>query len=876
MRKRTFVVIAGLALLAVLAVAVLSSGSDDSAEGTGGVPAAEPKHDADRHAPGYPFGGPAAPPNGGTPLLERPASPADGLIEIHATASGLPKIGAKVRVYWQGPVDPNTDQIAWRVAGWGETDAGGLLRVPAAPGSYLVSARAPGLARALVQVERPSGEAVTRVEVPLAAGVAVSGRTVAKKGGDAVPLAQVVFTARVGPNVTDGASEGEAPPEEQTAVTADPRGAFRVEGLFPGSYSVKASAPGFANAVQESILVPRRDDLVIEMSEAAFIGGYVLGANGSPAVGAEVTVTGGGDVYTAVAGQGGGFATQVSPGRYEVFARLGSSAGRAPAPVTVAAGATAQGVTVRLGAAGSIAGTVVAEATGAPVGGADVAVSPNGQSGDSGRARTASDGTFAVSRLASGDYDVVVTAPGYTGLIRWGVSVAGGQSVALSLRLKGTGIVEGVVTDTDSRPVEGLLVDAETNWGAEPLTSRRGARTGSDGHYRLEGVAVGNPVVRVTRDGTLAAERIVELGEGEDARADFVLKETAALTGTVTWKDGRPVSGADSTARRPVLMASSVDMGPGSWSTDQFDSAGRYRLSLPPGRYRIRVAYGENGRRDFVAGGVQIQPASTATFDVTLPGGAEGGLSGVVLGPDGSPVPGAWVWMFAGQQVVGYERSDPDGHFTLPLPAGGLSGESILYARNGGQSAILHDVDTTATLTVQLQAAASIAGRVVSTDGSPVQGFTATLSLLDSHGPPSFGAMGGTYFAGDRFSMEDVPAEHVMVRVTTDDGREGTSVASLSPGGGQAVTVTLGAVGHVSGRIIDGSSGQPVQRGIVLAETGGAPIRRDGHFDLQPIAIGSHTLRVMTDQGTTDVPVEIPSTGTLDLGDVTVGSNRTP
>jgi hypothetical protein len=860
-RQRVIVVSFALVELSALGVFLVTrSGDDDSGPTTDDRAVKVTGRGANGNASWASDQG-LAPDLQGTPALEQPATPADGFVEIHTTASGFPKIGAKVRLYWRGPVDPNTDKTVWRFAGGGETDADGFVRIPARAGTYLASARAPGLAATHREFERPMGEPVTRLELTLGAGVSVSGRTVTKTSGDPVPMAQVVFTPWAGRS--DPAGLAEVPPEERSACASDARGVFRIDGLAPAAYGVEGSAPGFATVTERRVVVPRGDDLVLSMSQAAFVEGFVLAQDGSPAPGAEVTVTGGGEVYTSASGAGGGFSAQVTPGHYQVLARLGSDAGRSPTRVTVAAGATARGITVRLGAAGSVAGTVVADSTGSPVAGAEIAVSPNGESGDSGRARTDASGAFVVDRLAPGNYDVVASAEGFTGFIRWGISVAAGQKFPLTLRLKGTGSVEGTVTDPDERPVEGVVVSAETNWGAEPLATLRQARTASDGRYRIEGVAAGGPVLRVKRDGTVVApERSVEVHEGDTARADFVLRETGTLSGAVT-------RGTGPNPKIELLAAIPADGGNGEWTTEQFDAGGRYRLSLPPGQYLIRVVWDSGGRRDFSAGEVQVAPGGTTNFDVSLPGGDDG-LGGVVFTPDGSPVPGAWIWMMGGRQVVGYERSDAEGHFSLPLPPG-IEGPMTLFARNGGQSAIVHDVNpSSGSINVNLSASSSIAGHVDPGDGQPVQSFTVTLALLDSGGPASFGTNGGSVFNGDRFSIEDVPAEHVMVNVATDDGRSGQAVVALSPGTGQAVVIELGASGHIVGRVVDSNSGQPAGPGVVIVDRASTRIQSDGQFDLQGVAVGSQSIRVFTAHGSSEIQTEVPAGETLDLGDVVV------
>jgi hypothetical protein len=197
-----------------------------------------------------------------------------------------------------------------------------------------------------------------------------------------------------------------------------------------------------------------------------------------------------------------------------------------------------------------------------------------------------------------------------------------------------------------------------------------------------------------------------------------------------------------------------------------------------------------------------------------------------------------------------------------------------LFARNGGQSATLRGVNASSgPITVTLQQSASIAGRVVPGDRKPVQNFTVSLVMLDSHGPAQFGTNGGTVFAGDRFLLEDVPAEHVMIRVTTDDGRQGTAMASLTPGSAQSIDVTLISTGRVVGRVVDVHTSAPITRGGVIVGGAGASLGPDGHFDISAAPAGMQRVQVFAPGvGSTEVEVEIEPGETVDLGDIPLGA----
>ncbi|MET0405178.1 MAG: signal protein PDZ, partial [Cystobacter sp.] len=120
-----------------------------------------------------------------TPPLEIPALASEGAFVVRVVAEGRPLEGAQVQAYLRGP-DEGTGQVHWLRAGAGTTGPDGTLRLPAAPGAYLLSAAAEGHGPARREVDRPAGEGETAVELPLSTAVELRGRVVAAGRGEPV------------------------------------------------------------------------------------------------------------------------------------------------------------------------------------------------------------------------------------------------------------------------------------------------------------------------------------------------------------------------------------------------------------------------------------------------------------------------------------------------------------------------------------------------------------------------------------------------------------------------------------------------------------------------------------------------------------------
>lgn len=163
------------------------------------------------------------------------------------------------------------------------------------------------------------------------------------------------------------------------------------------------------------------------------------------------------------------------------------------------------------GGTGSIAGKVT-DAAGAPVEGATVRAS-----GWVGRAEgtTAADGSYALTALCNGSYDVRAEKRGIgsgsydadndghatpvtiadTAQAATGINIALGQRASANLCQGGTGTISGKVTDSAGAAVEGATVKSGSWAGKVEAT------TAADGSYTLSGLCHGVYTVSASKQG---------------------------------------------------------------------------------------------------------------------------------------------------------------------------------------------------------------------------------------------------------------------------------------------------------------------------------------------------------------------------------------
>jgi hypothetical protein len=814
---------------------------------------------------------------GSTPALALAPSKEDGVLEVEVLAGQRPVPGASVRLYWRGPVDPNLNEVSWRLASTAATDAQGKAQLASRPGSYLLAVRAQGYAPLRRDLARPFGEARTVLRLTLEAGHSLTGRTVEQGSKEPLPLVELVLTAHG--RQLEVWQRPAAPAEERVYASSDARGNFRVEGLAPGTYALAARAPGHARATLRSVKVPAAGPLMVELQAASVIEGFVVDAQGNPAANAEVQVSGHAPEVTTT-GAGGGFSVEVEAGSYTVSARRGGEAGSLGKPVIVGPGKTVRDVRIRLGQGSALEGRVVARATGTPIAGASVDVSPYGINGDAGRAVTDGAGHFAVEGLPPGSYDLAVAAPGFSSLFRPALTVAAGERFPLELQLVGTGAVEGRVRDSAGQPVDGAQIMGGERWAGALSSVPAEARTDAGGRYRLVDLAIGPQTLRARREGaTLGVAQPVSIQEGVTAQVDFTLPETGTLEGVI-----RAASGPLPSERLTVLATPPRDRN--FMNTDfrpiEVDASGSFRMILPPGTYELRAAAGRlnMGMRELKR--VEVEAGKTVRTELILPDdrGADI-LQGVVLEPDGTPCSGAGVSVSSdsAQRPRGMASTDEQGRFSVSMPPEANAGQQRLNltAFKGGRIGVVQGVRPgERELTVKLQPSASARGRVVRAGGSaPVKGFTLWVTTQD------WGT--SREFPGDRFELSDILAAPVKLRVLTSDGAGGEALVSPSAGAVSEVELAVKGLAGVRGRVVDAATKEPVAGAIVLIEEERSPgppegTTPDGRFALEAVFPGARTLVIIGGQsrGFERKPVTLVEGQTLDVGDILLGPPPTP
>jgi RNA polymerase sigma factor (sigma-70 family) len=531
----------------------------------------------------------------------------------------------------------------------------------------------------------------------------------------------------------------------------------------------------------------------------------------------------------------------------------------------------------------------VRDASGGPVAAARVAWVPGGQFDTiiTGAAvETDLAGNFELCVERGREIDAQVSAEGY-GAIVVRTTVRGRESFDFSLVPEAT-VVGRVIREDTGKPVANAHVRLSPGqWGFE-RTASRASFSGSDGRFRISGVAPGSHVLAAVGDRLATAREtpiVVEAGQTTE-EMELVLETRSTVRGRVI-DGGKPVAGAVVAARTGDAGRQSAD------AVSQED--GSFVLDRVP-----------RGQVRFAARPYQVMRPDT--FEITRPQHDDviievdplGVIAGRVL-RRGRPVDAALIVLRGPNAAeIGPVRTGVDGRFE----ARGLSAgewKVIGSSERDGAFSPAQEVDLErgqrAEVTIDLTYGAAISGVVVDQDGAPVPAVSVEfrhsgrddLGFATTAKDGSFRA--ATMMGGARYLTTIRRRWNATERLRPASGGEFPPI-TLADGTSEVTGVVL-AVRldrlSIAGRVAD-ESGAPVPDARVAAEmmSPGVATRFgrwfhqastvtdvDGRFSIGELSAGPYALQARSSvgaestidevaAGSQNVAIVLPSPGSIE------------
>jgi protocatechuate 3,4-dioxygenase beta subunit len=405
-----------------------------------------------------------------------------------------------------------------------------------------------------------------RVDMELDRGRELQGRVLDKSG-------QPVSGANVSPDSGPGAMSG-----------AD--GTFTLKALRDGRVTITARKSGYLPA-NEQVDVPASTSVVLTLERGGSIVGHVTGVDSSEIANVMVSAFGGGVSVNTRADAGGNFTLSGVPdGRVTVNAMLMTGGRRRSAQkiidvdngsgnveIELSEGFTVRGRVTTTGGTLRGGGVVFTERL-APVAGAMMAGRRGGNGGGS---PINADGTYEVTGLAMGTYDVRVSAAGGGAIHQTTYNVTGNGTLDIDVR--GSGMRGRVVDARSGAPIGEVNIVVA---GGAQNRNNRNAVTDSDGRFFIDTLPAGAYKLIAQRERYGAARQDVVVPEAVPAEVDVRMEPVQAMiVRTVDAQSGAPV---DAFVFAALAGAPTAPPVPGFRG-----EPGETRLYLGPGEYRLNV-----------------------------------------------------------------------------------------------------------------------------------------------------------------------------------------------------------------------------------------------------------------------------------------------
>lgn len=429
---------------------------------------------------------------------------------------------------------------------------------------------------------------------------------------------------------------------DRAQLQTDASGSALFEQLPPGRVTARIQRGGMGGASQRvEVIAGQRSEVNLTMEVGMNCTGRVVDDRGVPVPDATIVLSGWGGGTVLPVGRSaadGTFALRALPTHCHLGARKAGYVPSSQRQFTASEGATVA-FTIELRGPGSTLVGRVLDPQGRPVAGAVVQAGDEDQRGhkladgasalgpQNEQVRTAADGSFTFAGLEVGTVPIAARAPG---LAPWQgqVTLQAGRHETLVIHLQAGATLVGTARDEAGAP----LARVDIRIGQWSPLLERNARTGDDGTFRIEGLGSGPTKVHAVHDDFGQREASFDLVAGATQRWDPALSAGLCCRGRIVDQDGKPVG-------HVMVEAMSESNDPqGAWSAfENADNEGRFTLPNCRPDTTLRLTFRRRSTfPELVLEGIVPGPGELL---VKMPKEAWVYLQGIVLGPDGQPLP---------------------------------------------------------------------------------------------------------------------------------------------------------------------------------------------------------------------------------------------
>jgi protocatechuate 3,4-dioxygenase beta subunit len=741
---------------------------------------------------------------------------------------------AKANIFAQADADANE---GWGATRQGRVEEDGTFAIEGIePGRIELYAHVDGyVTRKLELGELRAGDERTDTKVALSLGNSIAGKV---SWPDGAPVEGASIT------ITEPKSDDENEFMAFRFAMGAPRkagadGTFRVTGLGPGPYEVRAEGkrdPGAAQVESEDE-APGGDERAKPV-EASSVSKKLTRSKAPTWRAKLVNVAANSETLELVLQRG-----------FVVTGRVTDDTGKPPAKFSVSASRVGEN---DLFAFGRSEGSVTQKFEG-------------------------QDGAFVLEGLTEGEWKVSANAAGTTKNEPITVTIPG-DDAPLAITLLRTSSIRGIVLDPSGQPAARAVVEAErgesTQQDSIVEASGRTAKTDSKGLFKLKSAPSGTITLTAKLPGNApSAPLAVDVPPGSDfGPVTLQLRTGSRLTGELLGAPGHTL------AERDVQLWRQEGGFNEHAATDasgqfHFDGLlpGHYQVSADASPEEIAKATAEDGDDDWTkrwslrkSANVEIIDGQNAHVVLGAPPRAPVEISGTVRRGT-QPVEGVQIWAYS--QSGGQQRGDSTdtaGRYSFTLDEPGEYSFSVQSAKGRTHRSYHHVIPEVAAHTIDFEIPSGrISGRVLGPDGQAFSGAHVALQLESpSAEQRSDGMYGWTRSENDgTYSFEDLPAGTFRVSANDSDrwSRRSESTGTragarrnlqLSEGGAlTGIDLELSATGSIEGEVRDASGALVGNAEVMACDASGsldpelsAMSDESGHYRIDAVPVGTWTV----------------------------------
>jgi protocatechuate 3,4-dioxygenase beta subunit len=688
-----------------------------------------------------------------------------------------------------------------------------------------------------------------------------------------------------------------------SCVETEADGRYRIEGLWPVSTRVSASAPSYQPGRWSERVEGRRRfalrlragqergdiDLILEPGGVA-IRGVVKDISGGVIEGALVSASKG----WWFGANGRAVARTDEDGRFELWAEPGVTSLQARAEgyadASTSSAAPSELAEIFMTPASSITGVVVHAKTGAPVAGATVSArSGNFFQSGAGSALTDDEGQFRLLGLEPGAYELSAGTDELYGEAAERISLGLAEVGAATIRVHPAVALRGrvVVVETGEPCTGGSVTLSGDDFDGRGAIGEDGEvliRALLPGEYRVS-LSCSGHAPESSYDPIIVAEQPLE-------EVEWAVHTGLAIRGLVVDPAGEGVAAISINARVKAKPGDDPRGQRTSQWGERTEPDGSFELAgLLPGTYELSV-WSEDRPRPREPTVVELAAGSDAEdVRVVLP--ATGRLEGIVRDDAGEPAAGVSVstsladapsnqrtttgddGRFRFDHVhVGQHRVTAQAGWFNSMRAPGTTDDDVQ-----GETVSVSEGGTAQVELVVERRRGVIRGRVVDADGGPVSdAFIDAERMSDSAAAGVMGSRFAVRWSWDRqpvlsdhdggFELRDLSEGNYLVRAYREGG--GEALAEGISAGSRDVVLTIVETGSIAGKVTLAAGGSPERFEIKTRDRAAGFMRTDnffrteGAFALRELPPGRYELTFSTGKGSAKLEVELAAGEAVD------------